>query len=60
MWVLRSTIPAREGITLGVNSRARRPRVKVTSDGQGQVGHAGVRVVADLAETLHRLRSSDV
>ena len=33
-----------------VNSRARRPRVQVTADGQGMVGHAGVRLLADLAE----------
>jgi hypothetical protein len=27
-----------------------RPRVQVTADGQGMVGHAGVRLLADLAE----------
>ena len=50
MWVFKSTCPTWEGITLVVNSRARRPRVQVTADGQGMVGHAGVRLLADLAE----------
>src|ERR1035437_10001642 len=50
MWVFKSTCPTWEGITLVVNSRARRPRVQVTADGQGLVGHAGVRLLADLAE----------
>ena len=50
MWVSKSTYPTWEGITLVVNSKARRPRVQVTADGQGMVGHAGVRLLADLAE----------
>ena len=47
--MFKSTCPTWEGITLVVNSRARRPRVQVTADGQGMVGHAGVRLLADLA-----------
>ena len=49
MWVLRSTIPTWEGITLRVKF-SDRPRLRVEADGSGLVGHAGSRLLAELAE----------
>jgi hypothetical protein len=47
--VLRSTYPTWEGITLGVKF-SRRPRLPVRADGAGRVGHAGSRLLAEVAE----------
>jgi hypothetical protein len=47
--VLRSTYPTWEGVTLGVKF-SRRPRLRVRADGAGLVGHAGSRILAELAE----------
>ena len=49
MWVLRSTIPTWEGITLRVKF-SDRPGLRVEADGSGLVGHAGSRLLAELAE----------
>jgi Transposase DDE domain group 1 len=35
---------------LGVKHSGRRPRVRVTADGRGLVSHAGIRLLADMAE----------
>src|SRR5487761_1793019 len=49
MWVFTSTIPTWEGITLRVKF-SDRPRLGVRADGTGLVGHAGSRLLAELAE----------
>ncbi|MGH7640739.1 MAG: IS1380 family transposase [Candidatus Dormibacteria bacterium] len=49
MWVLKSTIPTREGITLRVKF-SDRPRLGVSADGAGLVSRAGSRLLAELAE----------
>ena len=45
----RTTIPTKEGITLRVKFN-HRPRVVVRGDGEGLVGQAGGRLLAELAE----------
>jgi len=47
--MLTTTIPTKEGITLRVKFN-HRPRVVVRADGAGLVGHAGSRLLAELAE----------
>ena len=47
--MLKTTIPTKEGITLRVKFN-HRPRVLVRADGEGLVGHAGSRLLAELAE----------
>ena len=47
--MLRTTIPTKEGITLRVKFN-HRPRVVVRGDGEGLVGQAGGRLLAELAE----------
>jgi hypothetical protein len=47
--VFKSTIPTWEGITLRVKF-SDRPRLRVRRDGAGLVGHAGSRLLAELAE----------
>jgi hypothetical protein len=49
LWVFRTTNPTWEGITSGVKC-SQRPRVLVRGDGEGLVGHAGRRLVAEPAE----------
>jgi hypothetical protein len=49
MWVFTTTIPTWEGITLRVKF-SDRPRLCVRPDGTGLVGHAGSRLLAELAE----------
>ena len=46
---MRTTIPTWEGITLRVKF-SDRPRLRVRTDGAGLVGHAGSRLLAELAE----------
>ena len=47
--MFKSTIPTWEGITLRVKF-SDRPRLRVRRDGAGLVGHAGSRLLAELAE----------
>jgi hypothetical protein len=47
--VFKSTIPTWEGITLGVKF-SHRPRLRVSAAGAGLVGHAGSRLLAEVAE----------
>src|SRR5487761_1733777 len=49
MWMFSTTIPTWEGITLRVKF-SDRPRLRVRADGSGLVGHAGSRLLAELAE----------
>src|ERR1039458_4405308 len=49
MWGLTTTFPTWEGITLGVKS-SHRPRLGVSADGAGLVGHAGSWLLAEVAE----------
>lgn len=44
-----TTYPTWEGITLRVKFNDR-PRLRVSADGAGLVGHAGSRLLAELAE----------
>jgi hypothetical protein len=48
-WVLRTSFPTGEGITLKVKS-SQQPAVLVRANGEGLVGHAGRRLPAELAE----------
>ena len=49
MWVFNTTFPTWEGITLGVKF-SRRPGLRVSATGAGLVGHAGSRLLAEVAE----------
>jgi hypothetical protein len=49
LWVFNSTIPTWESITLRVKF-SRRPGLRVRADGAGLVGHAGSRLLAEVAE----------
>jgi hypothetical protein len=49
MWVLRTTLPTWEAITLGVEFN-HRPVVVVGADGEGLVDDAGSRLLAELAD----------
>ncbi|NLU81150.1 hypothetical protein HCA58_22970, partial [Micromonospora sp. HNM0581] len=44
-----SHVPVTEG-TCWVKVTATRPKITVTGDGRGVVGHAGVRLLTDLAD----------
>ena len=49
LWVFATTIPTKEGITLAVKFN-HRPQAVVRADGGGLAGHAGGRLLAELAE----------
>ena len=49
-WILSKDLSAQKKGTRRVKRTSSRPKIVVTADGRGVVGHAGTRMVADLAD----------
>lgn len=53
----RGSYPSVTEGTSGVKATALRPKIIVSADGRGVVGHAGARLVADVAEVTGQMGS---